>query len=140
MNSNSSLNMTNASAFARTADPILLAALAAAAAAAVAIAVQYERKMLGLGVSAVILVLAAFGFLGARGTLASRLVLALCLSAMVAPHIQLGRGTIEFHFGVFVTLALLLVYADWRPILASALFFAVHHVLFDRLLAFGVGV
>ena len=33
------------------------------------------------------------------------------------------------------TLALLLVYRDWRPIIASATFFAVHHVLFDRLQA-----
>jgi len=55
-------------------------------------------------------------------------------------QINLGRGTIEFHFGVFVTLALLLVYRDWRPIVASAAFFAVHHVLFDRLQAAGVGV
>ena len=52
-----------------------------------------------------------------------------------ALQIHLGRGTIEFHFGVFVTLALLLVYRDWRPIVASAAFFAVHHVLFDRLQA-----
>jgi methyl-accepting chemotaxis protein len=56
---------------------------------------------------------------------------------MVALHIQLGRGTVEFHFGVF---ALLLVYANWRPILLAAAFFAVHHVLFDRLQAFVFGV
>ena len=74
------------------------------------------------------------------GSPASRYVLTLCLAASVALHIQLGRGTLEFHFGVFVTLDLLLVYRDWRPILAGAAFFAMHQVLFDRLQAAGVGV
>jgi methyl-accepting chemotaxis protein len=59
---------------------------------------------------------------------------------MVALHIQLGRGSLEFHFGVFVTLALLLVYRDWRPIVASAVFYAVHHIVFDRLQALGYGI
>jgi methyl-accepting chemotaxis protein len=40
---------------------------------------------------------------------------------------------------VFVTLALLLVYLDWRPIVFAAGLFAVHHVLFDRLQAMGLG-
>ncbi len=41
-------------------------------------------------------------FSGAAGSGLSRSVLALCLSAAVALHIHLGRGTLEFHFGVFV--------------------------------------
>jgi methyl-accepting chemotaxis protein len=126
--------------FARTADAILMAALAAAALAAVAIGSHYSDLMLGLWGGGAILALGGMAFVSARGTLLSRLVLATCLSAMVALHIQLGRGTLEFHFGVFVTLALLMVYNDWRPIVASAAFFAVHHVLFDRLQAAGVGV
>jgi methyl-accepting chemotaxis protein len=59
---------------------------------------------------------------------------------MVALHIQLGRGTIEFHFGVFVALAFLLIYRDWRPVLAGAVLIALHHVAFDRLQAAGAGV
>jgi hypothetical protein len=43
------------------------------------------------------------------------------LFTLVALHIQLGRGTLEFHFGVFAGLALLLLYRDWRPIVAGAL-------------------
>ena len=140
MNKNPGPNATSANAFMRAADTILLAAMVVAAAAAVAIAVEYQQTTLGLVVGAVILALTTVSFVAARGTLASRLVLSFCLSSMVALHIQLGRGTTEFHFGVFVTLALLLVYADWRPILLSAVFFAVHHVVFDRLQAAGVGV
>lgn len=126
--------------FSDTADAILLAALLAAAGAAVAIGQHYEQLSLALVGSGLLSAAGLAAYTLARGTLLSRLVLALALSAMVALHIQLGRGTLEFHFGVFVTLALLLVYNDWRPILASALFFAVHHVLFDRLQAAGVGV
>ena len=86
---------------------------------------------LGVGVAAYAL---------ARGTLLSRNVLAAVQVAMVVWHIQLGRGELEFHFGVFVTLALLLVYRDWRPIVLAAALFAVHHVAFDRLQAAGFGV
>ena len=118
----------------------MLAALLAAAGAAVAIGQHYEQLSLGLVGSGLLSAAGLAAYTLARGTLLSRLVLALALSAMVALHIQLGRGTLEFHFGVFVTLALLLVYNDWRPILVSALFFAVHHVLFDRLQAAGMGV
>ena len=135
-----STQQLNRMSFAKKADGILLAALVASAAAAVAIAIHYEQKTLGFGVAGLILALAAAGFMSMPGTLASRVTLAVCLSAMVALHIQLGRGTIEFHFGVFVTLALLMVYCDWRPIVVSAAFFAVHHVVFDRLQVEGLGV
>ena len=77
---------------------------------------------------------------GPRASVASRVVLACCLMGMTALHIQLGRGTLEFHFGVFATLAVLLVYRDWRPVVAAAGLIAVHHVAFDRLQAAGVGV
>jgi len=52
-------------------------------------------------------------------------------------QIDLGRGTIEFHFGVFALLALLLVYRDWRVIVFAATLVAVHHIVFDRLQAAG---
>ena len=123
-----------------TADAILMLTLLAAAMAAVAIGSQYGALALAVTAGGLLLGIGAMTFLTMRGTTLSRLVLAVCLSAMVVLHIQLGRGTIEFHFGVFVTLALLLVYRDWRPIVLSAGFFAVHHVLFDRLQATGVGV
>ena len=75
---------------------------------------------LALGASALFVALGVGAYTSAPGSLASRLVLGLSLSAIVALHIQLGRGTIEFHFGVFVALALLMVYRDWRPIVAAA--------------------
>ena len=124
----------------RTADLIMLVTLAAFSAAALAIGRYYGSLGLATGVSLALLALGGFTYASAAGTLASRLVLALAVSSSVALHIHLGRGTLEFHFGVFVTLALLLVYRDWRPIVATAAFFAVHHVAFDRMQAAGMGV
>ncbi|MBB6557596.1 methyl-accepting chemotaxis protein [Acidovorax soli] len=75
----------------------------------------------------------ALAFWLAPGTLLSRLVIGFCGMAMVALHLQLSLGQPEFHFGVFVFLAFLLAYRDWRPVLFAALVIAVHHVAFDRL-------
>jgi len=33
-----------------------------------------------------------------------------------------------------------MVYREWRVVLACAAFFAVHHILFDRLQAWGYGI
>lgn len=59
---------------------------------------------------------------------------------MVALHIHLGAGRVEYHFGVFVALAFLLLYRDWRALAIGAAAIAVHHVLFDRLQALGFPV
>jgi methyl-accepting chemotaxis protein len=125
---------------AQGADLMMLTMLPAYGAVALLIAWYYGNLGLAATVSAALLALGTAAGWAARGTRASSVVLALCLSGLVALQIQLGRGTLEFHFGVFLTLALLLVYRDWLPIIATAGFFAVHHVVFDRLQAAGVGV
>ncbi len=124
----------------RLADSLMLVSLGLGAIVALAIASQYGHLGMAFGVSAAILALAGAVWATARGTTLSRLVMAAALMAMVALHIQLGRGTIEFHFGVFVALAFLLIYRDWRPVLVGAAVIALHHVAFDRLQAAGVGV
>ncbi|MGN1055693.1 MAG: methyl-accepting chemotaxis protein [Comamonas sp.] len=73
----------------------------------------------------------------APGSLLSRLTLSGTGMLMVALHIQLAMGLTELHFGVFVFLAFLLVYRDWRPILLAAATIAVHHIAFDRLQLMG---
>ncbi len=120
-------------------DRVMLAAIALSAIAAVVLGVQFVDTGLAVGVSLVLLLVAGLVYAAAKGTMASRLVLAFVQVSLVALHIQLARGMIELHFGVFVTLALLLVYLDWRPIVFGAALFAVHHVLFDRLQAAGLG-
>jgi methyl-accepting chemotaxis protein len=122
------------------ADRLIALTLAAGGLIAVVIGVQYGQAALALVAGGLLVGTGLAGWRMAPGSLASRLVLSACLMSMVALHIQLGRGTVEFHFGVFVVLALLLIYRDWRPIVLAAGLIAVHHVLFDRLQAGGVGV
>jgi methyl-accepting chemotaxis protein len=128
----------------RRGDATMLSALVFYTLAAVVVAWFWQRPGLSFGATAGwALGLAAPGVLAyaiARGSLAARLLLATSLSAQVMLHIQVSAGMIEFHFGVFVTLAILMVYLDWRPVLWSALLFAVHHVAFDRLQAAGWGL
>ncbi len=140
MTTDASSSQAAATSLGRTADLIMLGTLLVYSAAALAIGSYYGSPGLAAGVSLLLLLVGGAVFSGSAGSGLSRNVLALCLSAAVALHIHLGRGTLEFHFGVFVTLALLLVYRDWRPIVVSAAFFAVHHVAFDRMQAAGLGV
>jgi len=121
-------------------DKVMLAAIVLSAVAAVVLGANFVESGLAWSASAVLLVVAFVVYLAKRGSLTSRLVLAFVLASFVELHIQLARGMTEFHFGVFVALALLLVYLDWRPIVFSAAVFAVHHVVFDRLQAAGYGL
>ncbi len=125
---------------AATADLLILTTIVMGAGVALAVGSNYGQFGLALAVAGGLTAAAAAVVLAARGTLLSRLVLAAVAMGMVGLHIQLGRGTLEFHFGVFVVLALLLVYQDWRPILAAAGLIAVHHIGFDRLQAAGLPV
>lgn len=79
-------------------------------------------------------------FILLRGTWANSVLLPLILAAFVAAEIHIGMGKAEFHFGVFVTLAILQVYRHWLPIVVGAAAFAVHHLSFDRLQAMGFPV
>jgi len=74
------------------------------------------------------------------GTLVSRIAFACALMVFSALHIQLALGLIETHFGIFVLLAFLLYYRDWRPILIAALVIAVHHLSFNYLQAANLGI
>ncbi|OYU71832.1 MAG: chemotaxis protein, partial [Burkholderiales bacterium PBB5] len=125
---------------ARLGDLVMLGTLVVSALAALVIGGQFDNLGLALAGSAALLLLGAAGFGLARGTWLAQALLTTANVAMVALHIQLGRGTIEFHFGVFVLLGLMLIYRDWRPIVLAAGLTAVHHVLFDRLQAMNLGV
>jgi methyl-accepting chemotaxis protein len=72
--------------------------------------------------------------------LGTKLVAGAALMMMSGLHIHLGRGTTELHFGVFVLMSFLLVYRDWKPILAAVATIAVHHLVFNYLQLAGTGV
>jgi methyl-accepting chemotaxis protein len=125
---------------ARQGNLFMLLALFGEAAAALAIGQAYGTLSLALAASGLLLAVGTATYLAGRSRAQGWVLLTTCNVAFIALHLQLGRGTIEFHFGVFVLLALLMAYRDWRPIVLAAALVAVHHVAFDRLQAAGYGV
>ncbi len=77
---------------------------------------------------------------GAAGTLAARIAAACAYMVFAALAIQQTGGALEAHFGIFVLLAFLLYYRDWRPILAAAVVIAVHHLVFNAAQAANTGL
>ena len=118
-------------------DRVTLIACTLGLIAAIILGVVHDALGMALAVALPLYALAALVAWGARGTLLARLVLSAVLMLLVALHIQLSHGVLEYHFGVFVALAITLVYRDWRPIALAAGLIAVHHVSFDRLQAWG---
>lgn len=120
-------------------DRVLLVAIGVCALASVVLGLQFVESGLAIGATLVLILIAGAGFAATRSNNAGRYVLTFVLVSFIALHIQLARGMIELHFGVFVVLAVLLVYLDWKLIVFGAALFAVHHVAFDRLQAAGLG-
>jgi len=73
-------------------------------------------------------------------TLMTRMVNATAFMVFSALMIHQGHGMIEMHFGIFVLLAFLLFYRDWVPIVTAAGVIAVHHLAFNYLQQWGMGV
>jgi methyl-accepting chemotaxis protein len=119
-------------------DKVLLAAVGICAVASAVLGSYYEQLGLAIGATLALLVLAGVAYFAARGG-ASRYVLTFALVGFVALQIQLAHGATEYHFGVFVVLAILLVYLDWKLIVFGAALFAIHHIAFDRMQAAGMG-
>ena len=138
------MDPTDTSSTARAAalfgDRILLLAIAISAVAALVLGFQFIDTTLAVAGTVLFSLVAGVVYGSAKGTTLSKYVLTFVLIGLVVLHIQLSQGMVEFHFGVFVTLALLLVYRDWRVIVFGALMYAVHHVAFDRLQAAGFGL
>lgn len=118
-------------------DKLLMFTIALSALASLFLGLQFVDSATANWATAILVAMAGAAFMLARGTTLSRFVLTFVLMSFVALHIQLSRGMLEMHFGVFVVLAFLLVYLDWRVIVFAAVQIAVHHVVFDRLQAAG---
>jgi methyl-accepting chemotaxis protein len=121
-------------------DKILAVTILMAAGAALLLGFQFADTLFAITAVGVLVLLAAVTYVTLRGTLSSRLILTSVIALITILQMQLSKGVVEVHFGVFVTLALLMVYLDWRPIVLAALIFAVQHFVFDRLLAAGMNL
>ena len=121
------------------ADRVMLVSLAGLLLISLGVASATGTWLLALAVGLPALVVPALVHRLSPGSLASRIAVACALMVFSALTIQQTRGEIEAHFGIFVLLAFLLYYRDWRPILAAALLIAVHHLGFNYLQAANLG-
>jgi methyl-accepting chemotaxis protein len=71
----------------------------------------------------------------APGALFTRMMVATATMIFCGLNIDQSHGLDELHFGIFVLLALLVIYQDWRVIGGAAAVIAVHHLLFNYLQA-----
>jgi methyl-accepting chemotaxis protein len=115
--------------FRRNADRVMLAVLALHLGAVLAIAVAVGRYT-------PVWMVALPAFLGplaisrmAPGSMPSRLSFAAAFMTMSAVVIEQMNGATEAHFGIFALLALLVLYADWVPLVFGAAVIAVHHLV-----------
>ena len=121
------------------ADRWLLAVLAICELAAIGLSLHFSRIDLALGIGLPVVGIAAFLVLTQPGRLVTRLYMAFAFMAITALQIQLSQGLQETHFGVFVSLAFLLAYRDWKPILVGAVTIALHHASFNLFQQWGWG-
>jgi len=121
------------------ADNIMLSALAVHLIVSIGVAAYTGTWGVSLVVAVPALLVPWLIVKSAPGTLVGRLAVAVALMIFAALTIQQTRGLIEAHFGIFVLLAFLLYYRDWRPILVAAVVIAVHHLAFNYLQAAGLG-
>lgn len=73
------------------------------------------------------------------GSVQSRISVAVAFMVFSALAIQQTHGMIETHFAIFILLAFLLYYRDWKPILVAASVIAVHHIAFNFMQAGNTG-
>ena len=118
-------------------DNALLIAIALSAVVSMILGGQFVEPRAAFIGAGLLLALTAAGYASVRGSLTSRLILSGVLVGFVTLHIHLSHGMMEMHFGVFATLALLLVYRDWRPIAFAAVLFVLAQVGMERLQAAG---
>jgi methyl-accepting chemotaxis protein len=80
-----------------------------------------------LVVGAPLALLASFLSWKLRGTLLSRISIAIIFMLFSGLLIHQAHGVIEAHFSIFALLAFLVYYRDWRPVCVAAATIGVHH-------------
>lgn len=105
-----------------------------------ALASWHETWKLALFVGLPLLLIPGYLTYFLPGQFMTRIVNGIALMSYCALHIQQALGMTELHFGIFAFLAFLLIYADWRVILAAAITVAIHHASFGYMQELGFGV
>jgi methyl-accepting chemotaxis protein len=121
------------------ADKLFLPLLWMLEAVALGLSSWYDTWMLALLIGLPLAAIPTALIVLAPGSLATRLIVAAALMMFAGLHIHQAHGMTELHFGIFVLLAFLLCYQDWRVIIAAAAVAAVHHLSFNYLQEWNYG-
>lgn len=122
------------------ADRMLLGVLAVHLLVCLGFAAWTGEWMAALAIGVPALVVPAVLYKAQPGGLVSRLAIAFATMIFSALIIHQAKGEIEAHFGIFVLLAFLLLYCDWKPLVAAAGLIAAHHMGFAYLQSGGAAV
>jgi methyl-accepting chemotaxis protein len=122
---------------AEKADKLFLAVLWALFAMSLLLGAVYDTWMLSFAAGLPFALVPSALILTAPGRLVTRLSVAVALMLFCALNIHQAHGMTELHFGIFVLLAFLVCYQDWRVIVAAAATAAVHHLTFNYLQEWG---
>ena len=122
------------------ADRLMVGVLWCLAILSFALAPWHDTWVWALNIAIPAAVVPTFMAYALPGSLATRLTVAAMLMVFCALNIHQSYGMIELHFGVFVLLAFMLCYRDWRPIAFAAVVTAVHHLAFNYFQELGYGV
>ena len=122
------------------ADHLMVGVLWCLAILSFALAPWHQTWVWALNVAIPAAVIPTFMAYAWPGSLVTRMTVAAMLMVFCALNIHQSYGMIELHFGIFVCLAFLLCYRDWRPIVFGAAVTAVHHLSFNYFQELGYGV
>ncbi|UYV20618.1 hypothetical protein K1Y77_08230 [Halomonas qaidamensis] len=107
---------------------------------ALALASWYSTWLEALIISVPTVILGGYLTYSQGSDLLTRLYLGAAFMVMTGLHIHQTHGLIEVHFGLFVLLAILLYYRDWRVIAAAAVVALIHHLSFHVLQSMDIGI
>ena len=116
-----------------SADKLFLFVLWGLLAFSIALSFWHDTLFLALAAGLPLVLVPSALVLARPGRLETRLAVAVSLMLFCALNIHQARGMTELHFGIFVLLAFLVCYQDWRVIVAAAATAAEQHQRFHYL-------
>jgi methyl-accepting chemotaxis protein len=81
---------------------------------------------------------AALAYRMSAGTRLFRLIGAALLMGYSGILVHFTGGLIEMHFHVFVSMAFLILYYDWLPLVVATVVIAVHHIVLDEVAGYAL--
>jgi len=87
----------------------------------------FETHLQGAIPATLAVIASTMAYFSAKGTFASRSVIAVSFMMMSMVMIMQQMGRLELHFHIFSALAFLIIWRDWKVLVVAAAAIAVHH-------------